>query len=57
MIAPDNICIFGVILVYPHLEVVLEDLPDDGVFGVVYVDDELRMPHSNGLLLLRPGLS
>ena len=56
MIAPDNIGIFSIILVYPHLEVVLEDFPDDGVFGVVHVDDELWMPRSNRLLLLRPGL-
>ena len=57
MIAPDNISIFYIILIYSHLKVMLEYLPHDGILSVVAIYDQFRMPDPNRLLFLRTCLS
>lgn len=55
MIAPNNIGIIDVVLIDAHLEIVLENLSDDGILCVVAIDDKLRVP-SNGRLIFSYGL-
>ena len=51
MVTPEQIEVINVFLDCSHLEIMAHNFAHDGVFGIVNIDEQLRMPKLVSLIL------